>query len=256
MIVKKISLFLIILISVMIFVYTGRVFLDRRPGSGASSRASNSAGYVSDEEISALMRNRLSKHDSKDIDKKQVDYPDLRLEATMTTGVPRAYIRELDSQRAALYSIGDNVSIATLIDIKRDEVLLDVEGNIYSLYLESADFEEPIEDSPSSLKIVRRKDILGVVNSNNDGLGTLATLTPHRDNEGNFNGYLINGVKTASPASLAGIRNGDILTEVNNQQLLTPQKAIQVFKKVRKLNDINIGLLRDSKNITKKYRIK
>lgn len=236
-----------ILILAIGFIYIGRVFFKTTPAPKTTLKS----------EVPTLGLEK--KNTPPELSRcAPVKYPNLRLEGTVITKEPSAYIRDLDSQRAGCYTIGDKILNATLIDIKRGRVVMDVEGQRYSLYLESghSDDKNPFEEASPSFRIVREGDLLTMVNSNEEGLKTLAEITPHRDKEGAFAGYRVEGIKPASLAFLAGLRNGDIINRLNNQELLTQQKAIQTFRKVRKLKSIQIGLLRESKNINLKYKIK
>jgi type II secretory pathway component PulC len=187
-----------------------------------------------------------------------VKYPNLSLEGTVISGKPSAYIRDLDSQKAAYYMLGDKILNATLVDVKRGMVTLEVEGERYNLYLESeAPYgKSPFEEVSPSFRIVREDDLFAMVNSDEGTPNPLAELVPHKNRRGNFVGYKVEGVKPGSLAFLAGLRNGDIVNKVNNQKLLTQQKAIQTFRKVRKVKNIEIGLLRESKTINLKYKVK
>lgn len=187
-----------------------------------------------------------------------IKYPNLRLEGTVITREPSAYIRNLDSGLTGCYIAGNKISNATLVDIKRGMVLMDVEGQRYNLYLDPGHSEDknPFEEASPFFRIAKEGDLLTMVNSDTEGLKASVEMTPQRNKEGAFAGYRLKGIKPASLPFLAGLRNGDIINSLNNQELLTQQKAIQTFRKVRKLKNIQIGLLRKSKNIDLKYNIK
>ena len=243
-----------ILILAICLVYIGRVFFRAGPIPRAGS-VPETALDLSKPGFDSLDKKEVSIELSKPT---LIKHPNLRLEGTIITEEPSAYIRDLDSQEAAYYAAGDEILNATLIDIKRGIVTLDVEGETYSLYLESgASYgKSPFEEVSPTFRIVREGDLLTMVDSDEGGLKTLAEVSPYKDRKGTFAGYKVDGIKPASLAFLAGLRNGDIINRVNNQKLLTQQKAIQTFRKVRKTKDIEIGLLRESKNINLKYKIK
>lgn len=242
-----------ILILAIGLVYIGRVFFKTTPIPEAPLDLSKS-------EFRSLEKKESPQKESPSELSKcaPIKYPNLRLEGTIITKEPSAYIRDLDSQQAAHYITGDKILNATLIDIKRGRVILDVEGQRYSLHLESGHpyDKSPFEEASLSFRIVREGDLLTIVNSDEEGLKTLAEIIPYKDREGAFAGYRVEDIKPGGPAFLAGLRNGDIINRLNNQKLLTQQKAIQTFRKVRKLKSIQIGLLRESKKIDLEYKIK
>lgn len=187
--------------------------------------------------------------------KAPLKFPNLRLEGTIISGIPAAYIRDLDSQEASYYNIGDEVLNAKVVDIKRGMAALDMEGKKIVLYLEKSYMDSPIWELSDTLRVVMRDKLLELINSEEGDLKANLEMKPHLDKEGNFRGYEIKGVKTGSLPYLGGLRNGDIIKEINKQKLSSEQKSIQTFKKVRKLQDIDLVVSRDKKDVNLTYKV-
>ena len=62
---------------------------------------------------------------------------------------------------------------------------------------------------------------------------------------GQVEGLRITGLENIPMAKALGLKNGDIIREVNGHRLTSKQKALQVFKKARSQAVMNIKLLRD-----------
>ena len=50
-----------------------------------------------------------------------------------------------------------------------------------------------------------------------------------------------------------GLRVGDLIVEINQVKLDSPEKALQIFQQVREANNITLGLVRNGKPETFEY---
>ncbi len=74
-----------------------------------------------------------------------------------------------------------------------------------------------------------------------------ATIQPYKVN-GQVEGLKITGIENAPDAEALGLKNGDIIRQVNGQRLTSLQKAFQVMQKARYQRSIDIELLRQGRS--------
>ena len=86
-------------------------------------------------------------------------------------------------------------------------------------------------------------------------LGREARVVPnYRD--GQYQGFKLIGVRPGSMYRALGIRSGDIIQRVNGEDISSPNKAIQLFEKLRTQNQIEIDIERRGQQRTLSYSIK
>ncbi|HUX93947.1 MAG TPA: trypsin-like peptidase domain-containing protein [Ignavibacteriaceae bacterium] len=68
-------------------------------------------------------------------------------------------------------------------------------------------------------------------------------------------GVIVTEVIPNSPASMAGIKSGDIILQVNDYKIIDDQTLVGVFKQFRSGQTITLKLLRDNKEITKQMNL-
>ena len=187
--------------------------------------------------------------------KRPAGLPNLRLEATFIDNTPSAYIRDLDAKKARFYYVGDEIAHAKVVAIRRGEAGLEFNNKRYTLYIENGPAYSPIEQISEYCRVIVKDRLLEMVDLGAEGAALAGTMRPCRDTAGNFAGYRVEDIKAGSIAYLAGLRSGDIIHKVNNQKLLTEQKAIQTFKKIRKVEEVELGISRNTKDITLTYKM-
>ena len=69
------------------------------------------------------------------------------------------------------------------------------------------------------------------------------------------NGIYVNGVEASSPASDAGIRKGDIITEVNDVKINTVEEFTDLLMAASENTSIKIDLYRSSKSTDNKISV-
>jgi len=74
-------------------------------------------------------------------------------------------------------------------------------------------------------------------------------ISPYYDN-GNFVGYRISRLADSSPLKQVGIRQGDILVQINGETLDSPNKMLELFSKIDDLTAAKIDILRKGERKT------
>lgn len=77
-----------------------------------------------------------------------------------------------------------------------------------------------------------------------------------KDKNGKITGFKVTGFSKHSVFKKLGLKKGDIIKAVNNIELKSYNDAFSVYKKINKIKDLNIRILRNSKAMELNYEIK
>lgn len=87
-------------------------------------------------------------------------------------------------------------------------------------------------------------------------LGRDARVMPNYDRDsGTYQGFKLIGVKPNSLYRAIGIRSGDVLLQVNGQELSSPTKALELFNQLQTSSNITIDIMRQGQKHTLVYKI-
>lgn len=85
-------------------------------------------------------------------------------------------------------------------------------------------------------------------------LAKQARIVPkQKDNE--VLGYKLYGIRRGSLPKLLGLKNGDMLTAVNGEDLKSMDKAMALYTKLRRASNLSVSIERKGKTITKEIQI-
>ncbi len=207
----------------------------------------------------------------------------LRLLAVMFApppGDPRwsvAIIRDTEDHAVGPYSIGSKVRDATISDIVEDRVYLEVSGR--KEYLDLIDKapatpNAPVAAAPSAppadplmaeldrgiKKIgehnyeVQRATVDSLL-GNMSLLSRSARIVPEiRD--GKAAGFRLFSVRPDGPFAKIGLQNGDVISAINGLEMTSPDKALEVYTKLKSASHLSVGLERNGQKINKEYNIR
>lgn len=162
----------------------------------------------------------------------------LKLWGTITgeDGMTRAVIEDLTKRQQAFYRAGEEVSSAKVKLILREKVILSVKGEDQILEIEKPSgtrrpvtakratpaaqaqkARRPAESRAPASRAVRLKlSRLGPISENPEDWSKYASAAPFKDEDG-VSGLMLNRITPASPLRRLGIRNGDVLLDINDQ---------------------------------------
>ena len=90
--------------------------------------------------------------------------------------------------------------------------------------------------------------------SNLNRVATQARIVPSFRN-GKANGFKLFSIKPGSIYAKIGLRNGDVIQKINGYELNSPDKALEIYQKLRDSTSVTIDLLRRGKTMTINYSI-
>ena len=186
--------------------------------------------------------------------------------------------------KTGMFAIGGKIEGATVTDIMERRVLLLNNGrNEYLSLLEEVAKTEtaarirPTRPRAGGLRMPRsmhgleevakgirkmgagkyeiRRAALNKVLGNTMLLARSARIVPSVRN-GKPNGFKLYAIRPGSLYSLLGMFNGDTISAINGHAITTPDKALEVYTKLRNASHLSIAFNRRGKNIQHEYNIR
>ncbi|MCA9700833.1 MAG: hypothetical protein KC431_25115, partial [Myxococcales bacterium] len=114
--------------------------------------------------------------------------------------------------------------------------------------------EQAIDCSTENSCTIERKFVEKLL-ANPRELMTQARMYPvNRDGEAA--GFRVSGVKNGSLATMIGLKNGDVISEINGQKLGTIDDATNMYLKLRRASHLSVVAVRGGAVVTKEISIK
>jgi general secretion pathway protein C len=90
--------------------------------------------------------------------------------------------------------------------------------------------------------------------SNLNNVATQARIVPSFKN-GVANGFKLFSIQPNSLYSAIGVENGDVIQRINGYEINSPDKALEVYQKLRESSHITIEIERNGQTIRKEYNV-
>ncbi len=178
-----------------------------------------------------------------------------------------------ESGAANTYGIGyDLIGQATVTKIEKNRVYFQRNNSDQIEYIELG--EEPdTTKKPStskksggtengdiqkvgSNKYIVDQSVLDEILANPEKLYTQVRVTPHKDQDGNIDGYRMTGIRRKSLFYKLGIKNGDIVHSVNGQSLNSLSAAMDAYNSLGNSRDFNFDVTRRKNKQTFEYEVR
>ncbi|HEY4184959.1 MAG TPA: type II secretion system protein GspC [Polyangia bacterium] len=189
-----------------------------------------------------------------------------------------AIIRDNDDKSSGPYGVGSKIREATIDEIDETRVYLDFGGGRRE-YLELLDTPAPPPGTPvAAAPAAGPKDPLTealdkgikktgpnsfeVQHSTLDSLlGNMAVLSKAARivpemKDGKSNGFRLLSIKPDGPFGKIGLQNGDVISAINGLEMTSPDKALEVYTKLKTANHLSVGLERNGQKVTMDYNIR
>ena len=207
----------------------------------------------------------------------------LKLLAVMYAPPPRSWsmaiIRDNDDKSSGPYGVGSKIREATIDEIDETRVYLDFGGGRRE-YLELLDTprrragapragarrrapEDPLAEAlDRGIKKVGEQQLRGAARRRSTRCwGTwarwrkAARIVPEMQ-DGKSIGLPAVQHQARRPFGKIGLQNGDIISAINGLEMTSPDKALEVYTKLKTANHLSVGLERNGQKITKDYNIR
>jgi general secretion pathway protein C len=91
--------------------------------------------------------------------------------------------------------------------------------------------------------------------SNMNSLATQARIVPNFTN-GKADGFKLFSIRPGSLYAKIGIENGDVISRINGYEMNSPDKALEIYSKLKDAQSITVDLVRGGKTQTLSYQIR
>ncbi|MDB9822799.1 PDZ domain-containing protein [Deltaproteobacteria bacterium] len=174
-----------------------------------------------------------------------------------------AIIEETAKRTQGLYRVGDSVQEAVIKSILRGKVVLGVDNRDEILMMEESDSGE-VDDRQAAVTAqsqsvqglertitVRRADIEESLANINDLLSQ-ASIRPHFTDD-QADGLAVTGIRAGSIFRRMGLRNGDIIQGVNENEISSPDDLISLYNDLRSESAVSLQIERRGRDTTLNY---
>jgi len=186
-----------------------------------------------------------------------------------------AVIRDTEIKSTGAFPVGGKVHGATVIEIQETRIYLDNAGKTEFLDL----FEKPAPPAPppaasaaggtDPLSVEMDKGIkktgehsydiqrgtLESVLGNMSLLSRSARIVPEM-RDGKAAGFRLYAVKPDGPFAKIGMQNGDVISSINGLEITSPEKALEVYAKLKSASHLTLGMESNGKKVTQDYNIR
>jgi general secretion pathway protein C len=187
-----------------------------------------------------------------------------------------AVMRDTEAKIMGAYPVGGKIHGATVTGILETRVYLDNEGKAEYIDL----FELPAPPPQAAAAAVPNKDTdpfaaelakgikklgehnyelqrstLESVLGNMALLSRSARIVPEMK-DGKAAGFRLFAVRPDGPFAMIGMQNGDIISSINGLEITSPEKALEVYAKLKSASHLSLGMERNSQKVTKEYNIR
>jgi len=115
---------------------------------------------------------------------------------------------------------------------------------------DSADGIKKVTDNHYDVK----KSVIDSTLSNLNNIATQARIVPSFKN-GVANGFKLFSIQPGSFYTQIGVENGDVIQKINGYEINSPDKALEVYQKLRESQHITMDIDRNGQTIRKEYNI-
>jgi general secretion pathway protein C len=189
---------------------------------------------------------------------------------------PRQYslcqIINPDLNETQVYTIGDKYQGARIYGVEKDRVLIDNSG--VNEYIDNSAASPPnlgvmplpqpvgvaqggggdgVKQLSENQYVVARSEINNALTNLSD-LATKARIVPSFKN-GVANGFKLFSIVPDSLYAKIGVQNGDVIRRINGYEMNSPDKALEIYQKLRDASRIEIELERRGETLRKSYSI-
>jgi general secretion pathway protein C len=187
-----------------------------------------------------------------------------------------AIIRDNDAKTAGPYAIGSKLREATVSEIDEVRVYLDFGGGRIE-YLElldrptpppgapvvaaaapadpfAAELEKGIKKTGANSYEVQHSTLDALL-GNMGALSRAARIVPEM-RDGKSIGFRLFSIKPDGPFGKIGLQNGDVISAINGLEMNSPDKALEVYTKLKTANHLSVGLERNGQKMTEDYNIR
>jgi len=203
----------------------------------------------------------------------------VRLLGTLLAGLKEwsfASIQDVVTQKATTFMVGEQIQGAPILDIERNRVIVLNNGRREFINNEAGSGEAvaytpptlprpsetpPLNATGSGIKAVDdshyevpRAEIDKTLSNLND-VAMQARIVP-AFKDGVAQGFKLFSIRPDSIYTKIGIQNGDVIRRINGYDLNSPEKALEIYSKLKEASRIDIEVERNGAVLQKTYNVR
>ncbi|HYO52897.1 MAG TPA: type II secretion system protein GspC [Archangium sp.] len=186
-------------------------------------------------------------------------------------------VQDMSNQRSTTYMVGDRIQGAEVIEIERERVIIVNNGRKEFIDGQPGDgaavaayTPPPVPAGPpvqapntmgNGIRAVSENDYevprteIDRTLANLNDVAMQARIVP-AFKDGQAQGFKLFSIRPDSIYSKIGVQNGDVIKRINGFELNSPEKALEVYTKLKEASRIEIELERNGSSIRKNYTIR
>jgi len=202
------------------------------------------------------------------IDLEQLKQTDLKLKlwGTVTGGSDGAYavIEDVAQRRQNLYRVDDAVQNAIVKEIRREKVILEVNGSLEVLEMEKVEQggarravavrQTGLPAPTGASNVVLKRDRIEEAVNDLNNLMKQVRIRPHFK-DGKPDGLTVSGIRSTSIFAEMGLRNGDVIVGVDGTQIQSVDDALKLYENLQSSSDVKVQIKRRGRLRTIDYQI-
>ncbi len=167
-----------------------------------------------------------------------------------------AVIEEKEKRKQDLYRVGDTVDRATIKEIRRGMVVIEVDNRDEVLLMEEKivakkDASAPPAPSDGTSITVSKEEIDDALQDMNKMM-TEVRIRPYFT-QGKPDGFMVSRIKSGSIFSKMGMKNGDVIQGVNNQPIGSAEDMLTLYQELKSGSEIQLNIKRRGQEETLRY---
>ncbi len=190
-----------------------------------------------------------------------------------------AVLKDTEHLTTGAFSVGDNIRDAKIIGIDETRIHFDNRGKREFLDLLATEDPAPLpaavaaapaggspqdelsKELAQGLKKTGentyelQRSTLDSVLGNMSMLSRSARIVPEVK-DGKSAGFRLYAVRPEGPFALIGMQNGDVLYAINGLEMSSPEKALEVYSKLKSARHLSVSLERNGQKVQKEYTIR
>lgn len=182
-------------------------------------------------------------------------------------------ILDLGNQKSSTVMVGDKVQTGQVLSIERDKIIIANNGRREYISAEAGDGAPPPPPIATTRPVtepgqygagikalddnnyeVPRGEVDKALANLND-LAMQARIVP-AFKDGQAEGFKLFSIRPDSLYSKIGIVNGDVIKRINGFEMNSPEKALEVYTKLKDANRIDIEVDRNGQTLRKTYNVR
>jgi len=170
------------------------------------------------------------------------------------------------TQRTMSLAIGDQIEGATVVMIERERIIILNRGS--REYIDAnapssappppvaarADATSNIRELTPNNYEIPRNELDRTLGNLNEVMTQARAIAAYKD--GVAHGYRLQAIRPNSFYQKIGIQNGDVVTRINGFDINSPDKALELYTKLRESSRVEIELERNGNPLKKTYNIR